>query len=136
MYGHFLTYKTQILIKKGIKKDILFDWVYAMDNIDLFIADGKEIRFMKVDEEKRSLKQIKSISGKYNSFLYDPLNQVLAVFPVGDCKLVYTYCFEENKAKNWYKGPQIHLHFENDQILLANVKKNKSLGLKNSTIHC
>ena len=74
------------------------------------------------------------MSGKFNSFLYNPLSQVLAVFPVGDCRTVQTLIFEDNRQKNWYKGPQIKIDFENDENLILQVKKNKSLGLKNSSL--
>ena len=92
---------------------------------------------LKVDEEKKVFKQVKSVNAKYNSFLYDPLSQNLVGFPVGDCKAVYTFMFEdEGKAKNWFKGPQINISFDHDEELLAKAKKNKSLGFKNSQIHC
>lgn len=75
------------------------------------------------------------MSGKFNSFLYNPVFQTLAVFPVGDCRTVHTLVFEDSRQKNWYKGPQIKIDFENDESLVAHVKKNKSLGLKNSSLN-
>lgn len=34
------------------------------------------------------------------------MSQVLVGFPVGDCKTVFTFLFDDdNKAKNWFKGP-------------------------------
>ena len=33
LYGHFISYKSQILIKKNVKSDILFDWVYGREAV-------------------------------------------------------------------------------------------------------
>lgn len=106
-----------------------------MDSLDLFIADHGAVKLYKVDEEKKSIKEIKSISGKYNSFLYSPLSQVLGIFPVGDCRYMHSLVFDEDKSKGWFKGPQIKLDIETDEILMSSVKKNKSLGLKNSSLN-
>ena len=55
---------------------------------------------------------------------------------MGDCKFVHTFNFEdENRSKYWYKGPQIAISFEQDEFLTSQVKKSKSLGIKNSKIN-
>ena len=115
LYGHFISYKSQILIKKNVKSDILFDWVYRREAVEFFIADYTGVRMLKIDDEKKIFKEVKSVNAKYNSFLYDPLSQVLVGFPAGDCKTVYTFMFEdEGKTKSWFKGPQIPISFDHD----------------------
>lgn len=115
LYAHFISGKTQFLLKKDVKKWILFNWVYGVSPAaDLFLADGSGIKFYRADEDKKTLKETKAISGKWNSFLYEPKSQVLAGFPTGDCKSVMTFFFEEERAKSWFKGPQIPIYFEND----------------------
>ena len=133
LYGHFISGKTQFVMKKGVKSWILFDWVYeAGSNVDLFLVDHSGVKFFKVEEEKKNFKEMKSTSGKYNSVLYDPITQVIAVFPVGDCRVVLTFFFEEDRQKNWFKGPSIPISFEEDEELMIRAKKQKSLGFKNS----
>jgi hypothetical protein len=40
LYAQFLNIKTLIVIKKEVKKPIIFDWVYGVSNIfHCFIAD-------------------------------------------------------------------------------------------------
>lgn len=78
-----------------MKSDILFDWVYGREAVEFFIADYTGVRMLKVDEDKKIFKEVKSVNAKYNSFLYDPLSQVLVGFPVGDCKTVYTFLFDD-----------------------------------------
>lgn len=96
LYGHFITGKTQFVVKKGIKNWLLFDWVYGLSqHVDLFITDHSGIKFFKVEEEKKNFKEMKAISGKYNSVLYESKSQVIVVFPVGDCRSVYTFIFDE-----------------------------------------
>ena len=49
LYGHFISGKTQFVIKKGIKNWILFDWVYGLSQyVDLFISDNSGIKFLRV----------------------------------------------------------------------------------------
>lgn len=106
LMAHFITHKTQLTLKKDMKKESIFGWIYGRDNIDLFIAEASGLRIMKVEEEKKSVKEVKSISGKFNSFLYEPNTQVLVCFPTGDCKTVQTFLFDEEfKTKSSFKGP-------------------------------
>lgn len=106
LIAHFVTHKTQLSIKKDFKKDSIFGWIYGNLNLDLFIAEPTGIKLMKIDEEKKIFKEVKSISGKFNSFLYEPMTQTLVCFPTGDCKSVYTFFFDdESRSKSWFKGP-------------------------------
>lgn len=74
--------------------------------VDLFVGENNLIRFYKIDEEKRGFKEVKVISGKYNSYLYEPTLQVLVGFPVGDCRSVHTFLFDdESRGKKYFKGP-------------------------------
>ena len=85
-------------MKKNIKSWVLFDWVYeAGNNVDFFLVDSSGVKFYKVDEEKKSFKEMKSTSGKFNSALYDPITQVIAAFPVGDCRVLLTFLFDEDR---------------------------------------
>lgn len=38
LYAHFINYKTQFVIKKDLKKESIFGWVFGRNNMDLFIA--------------------------------------------------------------------------------------------------
>lgn len=48
---------------------------------------------------------------------------------------MHSLVFQEEKSKGWFRGPQIKLDIESDEILISCVKKNKSLGLKNSSLN-
>ena len=73
LYGHFISGKTQFVMKKGIKNWLLFDWVYGLPQIlDLFLVDASGLKLFKVEEEKKKFNEVKSISSKINSALYDP----------------------------------------------------------------
>lgn len=71
----FLVSKVLVVIRKDVKKSILFDWVYGVGALcQFFVADEAGVRLYKVDEDKKSFKEVKSLSGKYNSFLYEPIS--------------------------------------------------------------
>ena len=57
LYGHFISGKTQFIMKKGIKSWLLFDWVYGLEQyVDLFLIDQTGIKFYKVEEERKNFK--------------------------------------------------------------------------------
>ncbi len=56
-YAQFLVTKNQFLIRKQVKKPILFEWVYGVNNVfHFFVADETGVKLYKVDEEKKILK--------------------------------------------------------------------------------
>lgn len=56
LIAHFVTHKTQLVIKKDFKKESMFGWIIGNPNIDFFIAEHSNIRLFKIDEEKKAFK--------------------------------------------------------------------------------
>lgn len=48
LLAHFINHKTQLTLKKDLKKECIFGWIYGRDNIDLFIAEASGVRVMKI----------------------------------------------------------------------------------------
>lgn len=48
--AHFVTQKTQLPIRKDVRKQGIFGWVYGRELLDLFIADCGGVRLYKIDE--------------------------------------------------------------------------------------
>jgi hypothetical protein len=115
LYAHFAATKTQILIKKDFKKIFLMECIYsAQQTAHLFIAEEGGIHLYRIEEEKKSIKEVKHLSGKYHCFLYEPFGELLVGLQYGDCELAYLFHFEPQKAKSWFRSGEIDVSFTND----------------------
>ena len=56
LYAHFISHKTQLVVKKHIKSEILFDFVYGKEQIDMFIAENSGVKLYKIDDEKKNFR--------------------------------------------------------------------------------
>lgn len=53
---------------------MLMDWIYQAPLAAHFVvAEEAGIHLYKLDDEKKSIREVKHISGKYHCFLYEPL---------------------------------------------------------------
>lgn len=55
-FAHFINHKTQLLLRKDVKKQAIFAWIYGREGIDFFLAEHSAIRYYKIEEEKKNIK--------------------------------------------------------------------------------
>jgi hypothetical protein len=135
LHAHFGSSKTQISIKKDFKKICLMDWIYSTPlTANFFVAEEGGIHFYRLEEEKKALKEVKHLSGKYHCYLYEPLTEFLVSFPYGDCDVAYIYYFDKDRAKNWFRCGEIEVNFTDDEVIADRIKRTKSFGLEGSRI--
>jgi hypothetical protein len=74
---------------------------------NIFIAEEGGIHLYRLEDEKKNIKEVKHISGKYHCFLYEPISEFLIGLPNGECDVANIFQFENQKAKNWFKCGEI-----------------------------
>lgn len=130
LYAHFTASKTQVLIRKDLKKVFILDWVYsAQATFSFFLAEEGGVRLYRVEEEKKQVKEVKFLSGKHHCYLYEPFGEVLAAFPYGDCDFVNLFHFDSQRAKGWFKAGEMEVNLEWDEVMEERIRKKRWLGL-------
>ena len=94
LYLHFLQTKTQVNIKKSYKQAHLVEWINGAPlTAHLLVAEEAGLHLYKLDEEKKTMREVKHLSGKYHCFLFEPRTEHLLAFPYGDCTSVSGFHF-------------------------------------------
>lgn len=92
-------------MRKDVKKLFVMDWMYAtQQTASFFLAEDSGVRFYKVEEEKKSVKELKHLSGKYHCFLFEPFGEFLMGLQFGDCDIAYVFHLDPQRAKNWFRS--------------------------------
>jgi hypothetical protein len=53
----------------------MMEWIYSSQQlVHFFVAEEGGIYLYKIEEEKKGIKEVKHLSGRYHCFLYEPLS--------------------------------------------------------------
>lgn len=134
LHLYFASSKTHIDTRKDFKRPFLLDWLYAAhETAAFFVAEPAGIHLYQLgEEEKRGVKEVKHLSGKYVCCLYEPLAELLVGFQHGDCEIAFLFHFQPQKSKNWFRSGQVEVDFSEDEAIAHRIKTSKTLGLESS----
>jgi hypothetical protein len=96
---------------------LYFDWLYSMrGTLDFIIVEATNVRFFRIDEDRKLLKETKQVSMKITSCWFESRTEVLACCNQAESGAIHIFHFNDKRSKNNYKGVSLVLDFDDNNL--------------------